>query len=610
MNKRKDPENAIPSIEYKKHHSINSIENIIMRNLHTKYKFSSKEESYNNLIVNALIFNKNSHLVSIFKDSMIWDYIDEFLKRYYKKAESFERVPRFASFYKNYFKFFCKPTFVNFTVNGVIQDYNEQKAELYYNQNFKSKKSNNEMEDNEDIEDEKSSKSISKSKIEKTIFSSTIKENIDNNSIITVKKTLLNNESTMILPDNDYDNTIVNESGLLNQYSSEQSFVLLMNQMKNNKRKTKNVSASNIAENPSSITRDNNAKKSRFISYTNLCQKKNFQVIKQKNHTESQVTFKTSYNRSRNNKSNNLVNCLSSTNKNQNSNSNTKFKTFDIQKKNNFLKTQNVENTINRIIKQVNVKPHKKNNYSIDNISSKKKSLSSKKHSTINEKKTKETILKGIKAKKKIPSIPPSTNENIMKITLALLMNGSNTSNKNRLINSGKHIQSVNININNQININNNVQLSPKSINNKIMHNEKVDMNINSNLTHLLHSNSNNKNSASSNVLPTHNKKSRNKCGSYDISATNTGSINYCSYNTLDKKHFTSFMTKNATKTTSYNSKDKMKNLKFTSHQMINNNGKKIKVIPQKKTFGLQFKNGSSNTGKIATKVSSNNNKK
>ena len=69
-------------------------------------------------------------------------------------------------------------------------------------------------------------------------------------------------------------------------------------------------------------------------------------------------------------------------------------------------------------------------------------------------------------------------------------------------------------------------------------------------------------------------------------------------------------MTKNATKTTSYNSKDKMKNLKFTSHQMINNNGKKIKVIPQKKTFGLQFKNGSSNTGKIATKVSSNNNKK
>ena len=142
------------------------------------------------------------------------------------------------------------------------------------------------------------------------------------------------------------------------------------------------------------------------------------------------------------------------------------------------------------------------------------------------------------------------------------------------------------------------------------MHNEKVDMNINSNLTHLLHSNLNNKNSASSNVLPTHNKKSRNKCGSYDISATNTGSINYCSYNTLDKKHFTSFMTKNATKTTSYNSKDKMKNLKFTSHQMINNNGKKIKVIPQKKTFGLQFKNGSSNTGKIATKVSSNNNKK
>ena len=33
---------------------------------------------------------------------MIWDYIEEFLKRYYKNTESDERVPKFASFYKKH----------------------------------------------------------------------------------------------------------------------------------------------------------------------------------------------------------------------------------------------------------------------------------------------------------------------------------------------------------------------------------------------------------------------------------------------------------------------------------------------------------------------------
>ena len=37
--------------------------------------------------MDVLVFNKNCHLVTIFKDYMILDYIDEFLKRYYTKDE-------------------------------------------------------------------------------------------------------------------------------------------------------------------------------------------------------------------------------------------------------------------------------------------------------------------------------------------------------------------------------------------------------------------------------------------------------------------------------------------------------------------------------------------
>ena len=172
-----------------------------------QFLLNTSIEGYNPLVLNilySLIFNKNSHLVSTFKDSMIWDYIDEFLKRYYNKPESFDRVPRFASFYKNYLKFFCKPIFINFSANSVLQDYNEKKAELYYNQNFISGNENGDDgndaidDDGEDESESKKSKSVSKSKIEKTIFDSTIKRNIDNESINTV----VNNNENLHLASN------------------------------------------------------------------------------------------------------------------------------------------------------------------------------------------------------------------------------------------------------------------------------------------------------------------------------------------------------------------------------------------------------------------------
>ena len=48
------------------------------------YKYNTNSNSFNGNIVDSLICNKNCHVVSIFKDYMIYDFIDEFLKRYLK----------------------------------------------------------------------------------------------------------------------------------------------------------------------------------------------------------------------------------------------------------------------------------------------------------------------------------------------------------------------------------------------------------------------------------------------------------------------------------------------------------------------------------------------
>ena len=94
---------------------------------------------YLNLICDCLIENRNSHICVLFKEGILWDYSDEYLKRSYLTYESKDRIPKFANFYKNYLKFFCKPTFTDFDSNEIMQQFNEKKAEIYYNQNFKGK---------------------------------------------------------------------------------------------------------------------------------------------------------------------------------------------------------------------------------------------------------------------------------------------------------------------------------------------------------------------------------------------------------------------------------------------------------------------------------------
>ena len=105
------------------------LKKIAMNRIHQRYGAKSKlKYQYIGFIMENLIFNKNTHLVSTFKDYMIWDYVEEFLKRFYNDKESGERVPKFASFYKNYLKFFCIPTFKDIFCNEMIHNFSEKKS--------------------------------------------------------------------------------------------------------------------------------------------------------------------------------------------------------------------------------------------------------------------------------------------------------------------------------------------------------------------------------------------------------------------------------------------------------------------------------------------------
>lgn len=72
--------------------------------LHEKYLTGM--DYYNVKVVNDIIYNDDTHLVSMFKDYLIFDDISEFLKRDYDTGESHVRLRKIFSFYDQFSKVF------------------------------------------------------------------------------------------------------------------------------------------------------------------------------------------------------------------------------------------------------------------------------------------------------------------------------------------------------------------------------------------------------------------------------------------------------------------------------------------------------------------------
>ena len=76
----------------------------IFKKFNKKYNVMPKR--YNMTIIDNIIFNEKSHIVSIFKDLLIIYDFNDFLKRFYKKNESAARLPKYFEYYNLYSKIF------------------------------------------------------------------------------------------------------------------------------------------------------------------------------------------------------------------------------------------------------------------------------------------------------------------------------------------------------------------------------------------------------------------------------------------------------------------------------------------------------------------------
>ena len=84
--------------------SFEKLENKIFKLLHKKYSIQSN--FYGKIIINNIIYNEKTHIVAKFKDYLVLDDLSEFLKRFYKKKESFTRLTLYFEYYNIYSKIF------------------------------------------------------------------------------------------------------------------------------------------------------------------------------------------------------------------------------------------------------------------------------------------------------------------------------------------------------------------------------------------------------------------------------------------------------------------------------------------------------------------------
>lgn len=89
----------------------------------------TSREYYNTKIINDVIYNENTHIVSVFKDFLIFDDVSEFLKRQYDISECKKRMPKVIEFYETYSKVF--PNYVNLPENKFMFK-NIERKQLYW----------------------------------------------------------------------------------------------------------------------------------------------------------------------------------------------------------------------------------------------------------------------------------------------------------------------------------------------------------------------------------------------------------------------------------------------------------------------------------------------
>ena len=138
------------------------------KKLAIKYNILPKE--YISMQLENFVKAKYCHSLAKFKEDLLFNYEQEFLKRYYLKKEAIKKLPLFSEFYKTYLLFFCSPTLSELNLNELIEEMVERKAKAFYQENYK-----------EENEDKKGSKKI----INTIFFTNKVRKDISRKNTLT-----------------------------------------------------------------------------------------------------------------------------------------------------------------------------------------------------------------------------------------------------------------------------------------------------------------------------------------------------------------------------------------------------------------------------------------
>ena len=147
----------------------NKFEKLIFSKLYSKYKIDNYLYSLN--VIDNIVFNERSHLVSIFKDYLILDDTFEFLKRYYNIKDSNIKLKNFVNYYSINKKQF--PNYSNIKEGKFILKNIYSKQQMIENLDKSIKPKNFELE-NVNI--------VSKENLSNTVFNSKVYNSIINDS--------------------------------------------------------------------------------------------------------------------------------------------------------------------------------------------------------------------------------------------------------------------------------------------------------------------------------------------------------------------------------------------------------------------------------------------
>ena len=210
-------------------------------------KYNSNPLKKNIMIINDILNTKTNHFLAKFKDSLITDYIDEFLKRYFNINECKDLIPKFYTYYQNYLKFFCRGFFTDFQINKIMIDYGENQAELYYNKNYeikdKKEKKNKNDNSNKNVSNSNSS-SLNKKEL---LFTDKIRNSINRmeNSLLmyNYKYKFNKNEISNICYKNKNETITLNDDTKIyntdNLISKDNSIIIIIDAMIKKKREKK-----------------------------------------------------------------------------------------------------------------------------------------------------------------------------------------------------------------------------------------------------------------------------------------------------------------------------------------------------------------------------------